>query len=251
MVTAAARFGARAGLHRHERAWARSVRQYLRIDLDMAGLDVVDPERAYLVTALHEGFADALALVELPLDLVWVVRDELREWPTLGRYLTAGRQIVAVEGGSVAAHRSLFRQVGKRLTSGESVVLFPQGTILGIETAFRPGLVHLARRFGVEVLPVVLTGSHRVWEFPYTPVLRFGQRVSMRVLPPVVPDELNLAVLQRRMKQAALDPSTAEPRHFVPERDGYWDGYAYEIDPAFPELRREVDGHRAERAQLG
>ena len=36
----------------------------------------------------------------------------------------------------------------------------------------------------------------------------------------------------------------APPRRFVPERDGYWDGYAYEIDPAFPSLQAEIARHR-------
>jgi 1-acyl-sn-glycerol-3-phosphate acyltransferase len=43
----------------------------------------------------------------------------------------------------------------------------------------------------------------------------------------------------------------AQPRRFVPARDGYWDGYAYEIDPAFPALRAEVERHRATHGAAG
>jgi hypothetical protein len=32
------------------------------------------------------------------------------------------------------------------------------------------------------------------------------------------------------MKAIALSGHLPEPRHFVPERDGFWDGFAFEID---------------------
>ena len=40
------------------------------------------------------------------------------------------------------------------------------------------------------------------------------------------------------------------PRRFVPEVDGYWEGYAYEIDPMFPELARKVQRHREGSGRL-
>ena len=42
--------------------------------------------------------------------------------------------------------------------------------------------------------------------------------------------------VQRQLKRAALAPGMAPARRFVPERDGWWDGYAFAIDPAFAEL---------------
>ena len=91
----------------------------------------------------------------------------------------------------------------------------------------------------------MLTGSHRVWEYPYSPVVRFGQRISMRVLPPVTAEGADLDDLQKAMKAIALDESTSSPRRFRPTRDGYWDDYSYEIDPEFPELLRQVEEHRS------
>ncbi len=53
------------------------------------------------------------------------------------------------------------------------------------------------------------------------------------------------ADVQHRLKDAALDGTMAPLRRFVPSRDGYWDGYAYQIDPAFPRLAAEIATHRA------
>ena len=111
------------------------------------------------------------------------------------------------------------------------------------------GAFRLAERFDRPLLPVVITGTHRVWEHPYSPTLRYGQRVSMQVLPPV-PGSLAVASkdqISTEMKQAALAPGMAPVRRFDPERDGYWDGYPYEIDPDFPEIADLVVQHRAGR----
>jgi len=76
------------------------------------------------------------------------------------------------------------RNAASAVARGESIAVFPQGSVLGIEIGFRPGAVRLARALGVPILPVVISGTHRVWEHPFTPRLRFGQRVSLTILDP-------------------------------------------------------------------
>jgi len=162
-----------------------------------------------------------------------------------------GQLFVSPERGAWS-YRQMRREVGPILDGGESVVIFPQGGILGIEIDFLGGPFALARALGRPILPVVLTGSHRVWEHPYTPRLRYGQPISLRVLPPIPAhvvarrpvDELRRAVMHQ-LKQAALSGTVAPPRRFVPARDGYWDGYAYTIDPAFPSLASDIARRRA------
>lgn len=244
-----ARRGNTRQLHELERRWAASVRGVLRIRLRLDGLDFVDPDESYVVAPLHEGFADALALLTLPLDLRFVARDELFEWRTLGRYLRDSNQIVVGTGSPRTAYRELIRNSAAVFDAGESLVLFPQGGILGIEAAFWPGAFRLAERLGRPVLPVVLTGSHGVWEHPYSPLIRFGQTMTMHVLEPVAAAEAvdKVPELERQMKRVAL-ASSVPPRHFDPEVDGYWDDYDYEIDPDFPEVADLVARHRAGRS---
>ena len=246
------RRNARSALHHVERGWARRAAQYLGIRLDIEGLEHIDPHTRYVVTPLHEGFADVIALLHLPLDLRFAARDELFTWRFLGSYLRSTGQVnVSPEEGS-RGYRRLLRAAGDVFAAGDSLVIFPQGTILGIETDFMAGAFALARATRRPILPVALTGSHRVWEHPYTPRLRYGQRMSLRVLPPVraeafVDQDLDAIRLdvQRRLKAAALDGTMAPPRRFVPERDGYWDGYSYRIDPQFAELATKVARRRA------
>lgn len=247
------RLRARRAAARAQRLWAQGLAHALGLRIEIEGLAHVDPNQAYVVTPLHEGFADILALLRLPLPLRFAVRDELAGWRLLGGYLRDTDQIVIRPEAGARAYRHLRSAAPLVFAAGESLVVFPQGTILGIETDFSAGAFALARACGRPILPIALTGGHRVWEHPYGPRLRRGQRLSLRVLPPIPAAEvaasttetLRLAV-RARLKAAALDGTMAPPRRFVPTRDGYWDGYAYAIDPAFPALAAEIAAHRVE-----
>ncbi len=66
----------------------------------------------------------------------------------------------------------------------------------------------------------------------------------MRILEPIRnPDRLTL---QRQMKALALETS----RRYDPQRDGYWDGYVFNIDPDFPEVRNDMLKHRKQAGFL-
>ncbi len=245
------RLGQRGAMYRLQRWWAHRLRHFLRIQLELEGLSHIDPRETYIVTPLHEGFADTMILWHLPLPMRFVARDELFDWRLLGIYLRAtGHLEVSPEQGS-RSYRQLLRETRAVVAAGESLVIFPQGGLLGIETEFMPGAFALARLLKRPILPVALTGTHRVWEYPYTPRLRYGQRVSMRVFPPIPAEEvaregaepIRLRV-QQLLKGAALSGEMAPPRRFVPARDGYWNGYAYRIDPAFPELAADIARRR-------
>lgn len=248
------RIGAHRTSTRVQRWWASAVGRALRLRIDWQGLNMIDRSETYVIMPLHEGFADALALLQLPLPLRFVVRDELAGWRLLGGYLRDTDQIVIRPEAGMSAYRQMAREARKVFAGGESLVVFPQGGILGIETGFHPGAFALARALQRPILPIALTGSHRVWEYPYGPRLRRGQRMSLRVLAPIPADEICACDIdemrqkvQRRLKTAALDNAMTPPRRFVPARDGYWDGYIYEIDPAFPIVAADVASHRAER----
>lgn len=254
----AGRLGWRGGWHASARTWAAGVRRALRMELRVEGSDRVDPAAGYVVVPLHEGFADAVALLHLPLRLRWVVRDELLAWRWVGPLLRDSGQFPVCPERGATGYRRLLRSVRAALPADESLVVFPQGSILGIETDFHAGAFHLARALGRPLLPVAVTGSHRVWEYPYTPRVRPGQRVTLRVLAPVAADEVRdtaPGVLRQRvqdaLKAAALGGTMAPPRRFVPERDGWWDGYAFRIDPAFPALAARVAARRARAAGDG
>lgn len=227
-----------------EAGWARQAARVLGMRIQIIGEENIDPSVQYVIAPLHEGFADAIALLHLPLGMRFVARDELHDWSVLGAALRAGGHIVIEPERAVSAYREILRRSRSALGT-DSVTLFPQGTILGIESAFTAGAFHLARALDRPLLPIVITGTHRIWEHPYSPVVRFGQPVYLHVLPAIAPDRAvtDRWDIERRMKQLAL-AATPPPRRYEPDRDGWWDGYRFEIDPDFPDLAARVDQHR-------
>lgn len=246
------RRGRRGTLHSVTRLAGRTLLRGLGVRLTIAGLEHIDRTEQYVVVPLHEGFADVPALSQLPLPLRFVARDELFGWRFLGPLLRDTGQVLIYPERGALSFRPLLRAAREVFAAGESLAIFPQGTILGIETDYHLGAFVLAQRLGRPLLPVALTGAHRVWEHPYTPRVRLGEQMGLRVLPPIPaaevraaePEELRIE-LRRRTKAAALDGTLPPPRRFVPERDGFWDGFAYSIDPDFPALAAQIAAHRA------
>jgi 1-acyl-sn-glycerol-3-phosphate acyltransferase len=233
-----------------QRRLGRALLEHLRVTLDIEGVDNL-PHSPHVIVSLHEGMADALCLTQLPLAMRIVARQEIFEWPRIGPAIDRMRHIAIEPEEGAASYRRLLNEARAVLNAGEHVLLFPQGCLLGIEIAFQPGAFRLARCLGAPILPVVITGGHRIWEHPFSPTLRYGERVAIRVLPPIAAAEIQGSDcgalrldLQRRMKALAFSPDVPPPRRYVQERDGYWDGFAFEIDPDFPAVAAAVNAHR-------
>jgi 1-acyl-sn-glycerol-3-phosphate acyltransferase len=234
---------------RLQRAIAIRLAKHLRVRIDYHSQSL-PPTSPHIIVALHEGLADVLCLLTLPLPMRFVAREEILEWPWIGPALRRMKHIGIEPERGAASYRTLIAGARRALQAGEHVVLFPQGAVLGIETAFQPGAFRLARLLRAPILPIVLTGAHRVWEHPFSPRVRYGQRVAMIVMQPLSADEVQArrsdeicADLQRRMKAIALSASVP-PRHFVPERDGFWDGFSFTVDEHFAQVFQAVDSHR-------
>ncbi len=236
----AATFGDRSQVHTAEREWASAVVDALGIDLEVSGLENIDPETQYVVAPLHEGFADVLAVLMLPLDLSWVIRDELLNLPYFGEYLRSAGHIAIEPESPRAALRTMIERAPAAIDAGDSLVVFPQGSLLGLDVSFRQGAFQLAERLGLEVLPVVLTGSHLVWDYPFSSTLRHGQKISVKVLPPLPADRAvaEMRSLEREMKRLAMAETAAPARRYVPERDGLWGGYNFDIDQGVYQPKR-------------
>jgi len=234
-----------------QRAISSALLKHLQVQLDVQGLELLGPG-PFLIVALHEGIIDVPCLLQLPLAMRFVARREIFRWPSLGALITRFGHVAIDPEAQMGGFRELMRAADRILGAGESLAVFPQGTVVGIESEFQRGVFEVAKRLSVSILPVALSGSHRVWEHPFTPTLRYGQRVTMRLLPPVHPDVFETESVdavrvrvRRAMKAAALLPGAARARHFDPDRDGYWDGYRLDIDPDFSAVAHQIARHRA------
>ncbi|MEA2011031.1 MAG: lysophospholipid acyltransferase family protein [Actinomycetota bacterium] len=249
MILASGRLGRRKLLHRLERIWATVMIQALAINITVSGLERVDPDQEYVIVPLHEGLVDPLLITRIPLHLSFAARDELFRWRFLGSYLLASGQTSVSTRSGPDGYRALLRGAQAAFDRNESFVVFPQGSILGVEAAFYPGPFRVAERLDRPILPVVISGTHRVWEYPYQPIVRRRQRVRLEILDPIpaIRSVKSMRPTEREMKRIALAQAPF-PRRYEPDRDGWWDGYPFRIDGDFARLARRVRNHRSSAA---
>jgi 1-acyl-sn-glycerol-3-phosphate acyltransferase len=234
-----------------QRLWSQRVLRHLDVSIHLRGT-VPSDNTPHIIVALHESLIDALCLLRLPLVQRFAARREVFAWPGIGPALANMRHTPIDPEHGTRAYRQLLVAAADAKAAGEHFVVFPQGTVLGIETAFRCGAFRVAQSLRAPILPVVITGTHRVWEHPFAPTVRYGQTVGVELLDAIPATTVSALgsrelcdLVEQRMKRAALSGALPTPRHFLPERDGFWDDYAYAIDPAFGELFATVAARRA------
>ncbi|MEB2284551.1 MAG: hypothetical protein B6D46_04985 [Polyangiaceae bacterium UTPRO1] len=117
-------------------------------------------DRAYVIVANHQSLLDILVLFRLYRHFKWVSKEEIFRVPFVGWNMTLNRYIRIRRGDRQDAAR-MMRACGEALTSGSSIMIFPEGTrsLDGELREFKHGAFTLALRHGVPILPIVLDGT--------------------------------------------------------------------------------------------
>ena len=165
------------------------------------GLEHVDRSRPYVIVLNHNTVVDIPALYYLPLNFRWVSKREVFRVPFFGQFLVLHGDICIDRGRASEAMAQLLREGGKWPGRGASVALFPEGTRSkdGEIRRFKAGAFLLAKELGVPILPVVMDGTRTLMR----PNLLFnwGNRIRIRVLPPVSADEVAASEVHELMER--------------------------------------------------
>jgi 1-acyl-sn-glycerol-3-phosphate acyltransferase len=116
-----------------------------------------------LLVCNHQSFLDPiLASCVLPRECNYMARDTLFHHPVLGP-LIAYLNSFPVKRGT--ADLGAIRETLRRLKDGKVVVTFPEGTrtVDGQIGAMRAGVVLLARKTRVPLVPVLILGAFQTW----------------------------------------------------------------------------------------
>jgi 1-acyl-sn-glycerol-3-phosphate acyltransferase len=146
------------------RNWIGWILWTFRLEVVTSGLEQVDASKPAVYMNNHQSVWDVCALVKtLPVDFHFVAKRELAYIPFFGwaLALTVG---VMVDRGNRERSVASLRAAAKRIRNGANVIIFPEGTRgSGKELgAFKSGGFHLAIEAQVPVVPVTISGSHRI-----------------------------------------------------------------------------------------
>jgi 1-acyl-sn-glycerol-3-phosphate acyltransferase len=143
------------------RAWSRSCLRFLRISIDLHGVENL-PSGSYAYACNHQSLLDTLLLgATLPGDFKWAVKSSLMSIPFLGWHLRLAGHVRVDRGGDKRAAVSTVNRFAKILGEGKPLLVFPEGTRSkdGRIKPFKLGLFYAAVRAGVPVVPVALHGT--------------------------------------------------------------------------------------------
>ena len=173
------------------RLWSRVILGVPGVKLEVKMRARLDPGRPYVFMANHASMVDIWAVfVTIPASFRFIAKKQLSRIPLFGWAMAAGRFIFIDRQNALAARRSM-DEAARRIRSGQSVVIFPEGTRTrtGRLGTFKKGGFHLAIDSGVAVVPVAIRGSGALMP-PGSPLIRAGT-VTVEVDEPIPTEGLS------------------------------------------------------------
>jgi 1-acyl-sn-glycerol-3-phosphate acyltransferase len=181
----------RAILHMYTSAWAY---HYIKLmpqwTTSFSGVEHIRKDRTYVLVANHQSLGDILLLFGLFRHFKWVSKAEIFKVPFIGWNMRMNDYVHLVRGDAASIEKML-DACRRHLREGSSVMLFPEGTrsVDGEVKPFKRGAFTLAKELGLEIVPIVVDGTHDALP-KHGLVFRQNGTLHMRVkvLPPVSPD---------------------------------------------------------------
>ncbi len=146
------------------RLWVRWIVATCGLRIEAEGLENIPRDRPVIFMPNHQSLLDIVALVyTLPVRWRFVAKKELLAIPIFGWALAGSGQIIVDRKARDKAVRSLHR-AAERIREGMSVIVFPEGTRSpdGQLGPFKSGGFYLALEAGVPIVPVSISGTHRL-----------------------------------------------------------------------------------------
>jgi 1-acyl-sn-glycerol-3-phosphate acyltransferase len=151
-------------IHRLGRLWTRIIIRTSGVKIEVQGQGHIPGGKPVVFACNHASQFDILIMHEaLPVQFRFVVKKELFEIPLFGFALHhAGYIPIDRSGGKAALHS--VQEAAERVKKGTSVVIFPEGTRspYGRLMPFKMGGILIAIKAGCPIVPVAISGSHKV-----------------------------------------------------------------------------------------
>lgn len=163
------------------------------------------PAGGLLVASKHQSFLETFALLPLVDDPAFILKRELLWIPLFGWLAWKAGMIPINRRGGTQALAAMNRRARGEIVAGRQIIIFPEGTrrAPGAPPAYKFGVTHLYRTFGVPCLPIALN-SGLFW--PRRKFIRRPGTVVIEILDPLpagLSRETFLRELQDRIETAS------------------------------------------------
>ncbi len=171
-------------------SWSRvslgALKRLCRLDYRIVGIENL-PHEPCILMAKHQSAWETIAIPGIiPRPQAWVLKQELMRVPFFGGALRSFRPIAIDRKAGRKAIRQLLDEGKAQLEQGQSILVFPEGTRVGVgeAAAFNIGGALLAEKSGAPVVPI----AHNAGVFWKRRALRkLPGRIDMVIGPPIDP----------------------------------------------------------------
>lgn len=192
--------------------WARLIGFFSGIKVDSAGLQNIPRDKPLILVANHQGAADIPVLLGyLPVRFRFAIKKELFKIPLFGWYLRQAGYFPIDRQVILSAYKTL-DQIIAILKSGESVMIFPEGTRSrdGTLGKFKRGSLMAALKSGAPVVPIAIAGSYNI--MPKGTYLVNPSRIKLSVGKPIyITDEKEYDRKVEEVREAIAEMLSARP----------------------------------------
>jgi len=195
--------------HGCARLWSQFILRVSRVQVEMSGLDQLDPARGYLFAANHLSMFDHWAFLAcLPRQFRFVAKASLFQLPFLGWHLRRSGNL-AVDRQQHRKTLRVFRAAAKKMEEhGLSFVVYPEGARTWGDQVlpFKRGSLLLARYAKAPIVPVTIIGAHR--RLPRGSALIVPGKMQMIIHPPIDFDQyqhLDPEALAETVRQTIIE----------------------------------------------
>lgn len=147
--------------------WAKTLMKYVGITLEVHGLENLPKEGETVVFASnHQSYLDIPVLLG-GLDTAYplLARKEIGKVPLLRGWMNL-IGCIYIDREDARAAMGALRQAEEMVNEGSSLIVFPEGTRSKSDKVgeFKGGVVRVAFKTGVDIVPLVIDGSYKVLE---------------------------------------------------------------------------------------
>ncbi len=146
--------------------WSTRILNKSGSSIHVNGIENIPAEGPVLIVSNHQSYFDIPLLVgTIPLPMGFVAKKELGKIPVISRWMKL-IECSFIDRKDLRQSLKAMQQAQKTLKSGQSMVIFPEGTRSKRKeiSAFKPGSLKLAQKAQVPILPVAIQGSCDIFE---------------------------------------------------------------------------------------
>ena len=163
------------------------------VTYEIKGKDNI-PRKPCVVMSKHQSAFETLALQQIFIPQVWILKKELLQIPVYGWGLASMQPIAINRDSTIKSFRQIADQGCERLQKGYWVIIFPEGTRVAPnkKKKYLPGGGMLAEKSGAQVVPVAHNAG-RLW--PRNSMIKKPGLITIKIGPVIKSENKSAKVI--------------------------------------------------------